>query len=164
MHADTRPECGLNVVVNDEAGLAIESPSVLVGGDLDSIRSAAARDGSNVTHQCPASSTPHLVRIDEQVLKLNGVRSGYPRSEADDGACANCGSDAPLCHRNGRKLQDLGMGEQLRPVAIVRQRRPAKHVTQCCHVSWHRVADPECRHEVSIPGVGGLRQSVDLGD
>jgi hypothetical protein len=155
MHPDSRPECGVNVVVGDEAHLGIEGASLLIRGYLHAIRPAAARDRNDVTHEGAADSAQHLVGIDEQVLKLHRARRRSPGGEPDDCVIADRGSDPALCDRHVRKLEELGMGKQLRSIALIRERRPAEDVTKRGNVARHGGADLEWGHELSVPGSAG---------
>ena len=152
MHPYAGTERGLHVVVNDEADLGIERASVLVRGFLDPAGSAVGCDRDDIPDERPGSSTPHPGRIDEQVLEFYCTGSGKPGGEPDDDAIADSSPDSPLRHCKIRKLHDLGMREQLRPIAFIPERRPAKEVPEYGHVALPSVADPECRHETIIPG------------
>jgi len=119
MHAQRRAECGLNAVVDDKADLGVESASVLVGCHLNAGHSAVARDLGNVRDERSASAEPHLIGIDKQVLKLQCRPRWQPGGEPDDGVVTNGGPYPALCDRRVRELQHVGMGEQLRAVAVI---------------------------------------------
>lgn len=153
MHPYSRAERGLNVAVSDETDLGIEGASVRVRCHLDPVGTPAASSVGDFLNKRPADSQPHPIRIDKQVIELDGACGRKPGGEPDDDPIADRRQDAPFRHRDVGQLQDVGMGEQLRPIALVRERRPAKDVAQYGQVGRSGVADEEGRHEVSIAGV-----------
>jgi hypothetical protein len=151
MHPRCRAEPGLNLVANHEASLFIEGQRMLVRRHLDTADPTAARNRDQVQQQCPADPLPHPLRIHEQILNLENIPRAEPGGEADDTVAGEYRSRTSLPHREIGKLQDIGMGKQIRPVTVVRQGRPAKHIPQCRHVPGHGSADQERRHTFSFP-------------
>jgi len=152
MHPHGRPERRLNVVVGNEANIVVKGASVLISSHVDPAYSAVARDGGNVQHERPASTEPHSVRIDEQVIKLKRTRSRKPGRKSDDASIAHRSPDTSLGHRGRREHHDFRMGEQVYPIAFIRERRPAEDVAQYVDIALNRVANLEYGHAVSMQG------------
>lgn len=122
-----------------------------IRGHLNPPDPAPARDRDHVQHQGPPDSTPHPPGLDKQILDLEGVSAAEPASEADDLTLRVRRPRPPLSHREIRKLQRPGMRQQVRPVSLIGQRRPAVHPAQRCHVVGHRVANQDPSHASASP-------------
>ena len=124
---------------------------MLVRRHLDPDDPTAARNRDQVQHQRPADPLPHPLGIHEKVLDLENISRAEPGGETDHAVVGDCRSRTSLPHREIRKLQDIRMGEQILPVTVVRQGRPAEHIAQCRYVPGNGRTDQERRHTVSFP-------------
>jgi len=123
---------------------------------VDDLPDAADREaylagsGEIVERRLQDGTRHRLVKLvrDQQTLTRQLTELGW------HAAVTRSGPDWPrpsLPYRAVSKLQYLGMRQQVRPVPVVGQRRPAEHITQCRHVGGHRVADQDPRHPLSFP-------------
>jgi len=62
----------LNLTVCNEAEGVIEEESVRVRRHSNALKTALRSDRGSILHEVTANSTPHPVRINEQVLKIKG--------------------------------------------------------------------------------------------
>jgi len=108
-------------VVDDEAGLFVEGQRMLVRRYLDPADPATAGNRDQVQHERPAEPLPHPFGIHEQILDLDAIPGAEPGGEADDAIIGDRDSGASFPYRQIGEFQDLRMGEQIRPVALVGQ-------------------------------------------
>jgi hypothetical protein len=71
------------------------------------------------------------------------------RREADDSVIEDGDADSAVRDSTVGELECVGMGEQARSIAFVRERRSSKHITECRHV-FHR-----CTTKAKVGQVGG---------
>jgi tellurite resistance protein TerC len=84
VHAHARPESRLHLVVDHESDAEIERQGVGIRCHLETIHAAIDRDVGGINHQSPPNSPAHHVRVNKQVVDLEGAVDHRERQEADD--------------------------------------------------------------------------------
>ena len=92
MHALPWPEEGLNFTVCKEAECVIEGEGVWVRRHSKALETAPGSDRGSVLHEAAANSMPHPVRINEQVLQIQGAVNKDSGGKTHDVIC--CGGDS----------------------------------------------------------------------
>jgi len=151
VHPQTRAERSVDHAVAGEADPFVELARVRVASHLDPVRAPQLRDRHQVLYQRTADAPAHPVRIDKKVLDLGDVPAAEPGRKADDSPAHVRDSRAALGHSLVRELEDVGVSEQVHPVVLVGQRRPAEHIPQRGHVTGPAIANREGFHATSLP-------------
>jgi len=116
--------------VPGEADLLVEGKSVSVGGHIDARYPLFSRIGEGVEHEFRGDAAPHPVGVDEQVLEFTDLSGNQHRREADDSVVDDSDADSALRDRTIGELERVGMGEQARAIAFVRERRSSKQIAE----------------------------------
>ena len=94
-------------------------------------------------------AAPHPVGVDEEVLELTDLSGNEHRREADDPVIDDSDADSAVRDCTIGELECVGMGEQARAIAFVRERRSSKHIAECGQI-FHR-----CETKAEVGQIGG---------
>ena len=103
------------------------------------------RDDVRVADEREADAAPHPVGVDEEIVELGRLAVRRRGDEADDAAVLDRDPCAALVHAGGVELEDLGMLEQSRAIAVIGQGSPAEHLADLGDVGRRSVADHDGR-------------------
>ena len=114
-------------------------------------------DVDRIGHEATGDAATHVIRVDEQIVEFDGPVDEACRRETDDRAVLGCEPGASVVHEGVVEHERLGVGEEERPVAVVRQRRTPVDAGQRRHVVGDRGAHGEAMqvhgsvHPTTVP-------------
>ena len=150
MHSIGWPEPCLSDPVENEPRPFVEATRVRVGRYLDSRHSLRPRGGNGVAYECATDSVLRPVRVDKEVFKLANMLSDHHGREANDSIIDDSHSNPTLGNRKIRERQRALMGQKIRAISFVRERRPPIDVAQDRAVGSHREPDGNVNHGAQI--------------
>ena len=75
--------------------------------------------------------------VDEEVVELTDLFCHEHCREPDDSIIDGSDTDSALLDRSIGEFECVGVGEQVRAIAFVRERRTSEDVAECWHVCHH---------------------------
>jgi hypothetical protein len=119
VHSWRVAEAGPDDAVGDEPDRFVEGESVVSRRDVKSCDAPSASVVNEILDQCTPDPSAHRRRIDEQGLEFIVAVRGR---ESDDVEAIDGHPCPPVAQWGGVVLERLRVGEQVRPVAFIRQR------------------------------------------
>lgn len=124
-------ELGCNRDVPDEADLAIEVEGMRVGCHLESRTPGIPDRPAGVRHQPSPHPPAHPVGIDEEILELGARSVQERRRESHDPALCCEHPGAVVVNVSPVVDEVLGIGEESRPIALIRKGCAPVHLAEC---------------------------------